>query len=358
MPRLFDIFCLPSVPTQARDPPDQRLRDRKHAALRDVVFVRRRRVDAAVDVIEPARDLAAHLDVRVLILADRHELGAEREDVGALADRVEREAEAVVIAEVLRVDLRLQRRVAHDPVERQEHREVPGQLRDRRDLGLEHERRALGVDADREPVLHDLERVAPDVVRLLRARRERVHVRDQEVAVVLVLEAHAIFERADPVAEVKSARRGIAGEDARRLVTARTLPQLGEVGLAGVVGAPGRGRAGARWSSRPSRSCRVSLMRWIELVSLRWSPRHAVEYLNGGGVEHRLGVRRLRGRSTDSPLRRDAAWVSVRPRRGRRRRIAGRNTASTIVVGRVEQRDHVVRRDEAGSATQKSNAVS
>ena len=43
---------------------------------------------------------------------------------------------------------------------------------------------------------------------------EGVVVGDDEVAVVLVLEGEAVFERADVVAEVEAAGGGIAGEDA------------------------------------------------------------------------------------------------------------------------------------------------
>jgi len=155
------------------------------------------------------------LDVGELVLADRYEVRAKREDVGALADRIEREAEAVVILELLVGELGAQRRVAHHAVERQQHREQRGQLGDRGDLALHDERRALGVDAGRDPVARDLERVAPDLVGAIDARRQRVHVRDQEVAVVVRLQAHAVLERADPVPEVQSARGLVTGQDAR-----------------------------------------------------------------------------------------------------------------------------------------------
>ena len=203
---------------ESADAPDERAWDREDASLGEVLLVLRMRVDAGVRPVEAARDLAAHLDVGGLIFTDRDEIRAEGEDVGTLTDRVEWKAEAVVIAEVLLFDLRLQRRVAHDPVEGKQHREVPGELGDRRDLGLHDERGALRVDPRRQPVLDDLERVSRMSAGQLRTGREGMHVREQEEALVVVLERDAILQRADPVAEVKPAGGGIAGEDARTLV--------------------------------------------------------------------------------------------------------------------------------------------
>ena len=166
-------------------------------------------------MIEAPGHLAAHLDVRELVLADGDERRTEREDVGALPDRVEGKPEAVLVAQPLHVELVLQRGVAHDPVEGQQHRQVPRELRDRRHLALHDDRGALGIDARGEPVLEDLERVARDLGGLIGARREGVQVGDEEVALVRVLQPHAVLERSDPVADVEPPRRGVAGEDAR-----------------------------------------------------------------------------------------------------------------------------------------------
>ena len=59
---------------------------------------------AAVDVIEAARDLARDLDVRHLVLADRHVLRAVQQDVGRLQQRI---AEEAVGAEIAVRELRL-----------------------------------------------------------------------------------------------------------------------------------------------------------------------------------------------------------------------------------------------------------
>ena len=170
-----------------------------------MVSIGSRRVDAAIGVIEAPGHLAAHLDMRELVFADRDEGRTERQDVSALTDRVERESEAVPVSEPLDLELVLQGRVPHDPVEREKHRQVPRQLGDRRHLALNDDRRALGVDARCEPVLQNLEGVARDLGRLVSARREGVKVGDEEVAVVLGLEAHSVLERADPMPDVEPA---------------------------------------------------------------------------------------------------------------------------------------------------------
>ena len=127
------------------------------------------------------------------------------------------------LPEPLVVDLALERRVAHHAVERQQHRQIPRQLRDPRHLRLQHDRRPLRVDPARQPVLHDLDRRGPDLPRLLRPRRERVHVRDKEVALVFILQPQAILDAPDPVTEMQPARRRISGQDPRlgRLVCRR-----------------------------------------------------------------------------------------------------------------------------------------
>jgi hypothetical protein len=62
---------------------------------------------AAVQVVEAARDLARDLDVRRLVLADRHERGAVDQDVGGLQQRVAEEAVGREIAVLQLLDLSL-----------------------------------------------------------------------------------------------------------------------------------------------------------------------------------------------------------------------------------------------------------
>ena len=66
------------------DAPDIGARNGKQAPGVEVIFVGNLVGDAAVDLVEPPRHLAGHLDVRDLVFADGHGLGAKGEDVRRL----------------------------------------------------------------------------------------------------------------------------------------------------------------------------------------------------------------------------------------------------------------------------------
>ena len=131
-----------------------------------------------------------------------------------LPDRVEREAEGVLVAQPLVADLLGQGRVAHHAVERDQHREEERQLVDRRHLALDEHRALVRVDPDGEPVGRDVDHALADLVRPIGPRRERVLVGDQEVAIVLVLQRQPVFDAADVMPEVQPPGRRVAGEDA------------------------------------------------------------------------------------------------------------------------------------------------
>jgi len=172
-------------------------------------------VDAAVELVELAGDVAAHFDVCFLVFADGDEFGSEGEDVSALADGVHGEAEGVGVAEAFGVDLGFEGGVAHDLVEGDEHGEEKCKFGDSGDLALEDEGGAFGVEADGEPVFDYAEGVGADVGWSFGERGEGVYVGDEEVAVVVVLEVQAVFEAADVVAEVEACGGGgVAGEQA------------------------------------------------------------------------------------------------------------------------------------------------
>jgi len=150
-----------------------------------------------------------------LICSHRHILRAQRQNVGALSDSIHRKSKRIRIAKPFRVDLRFERRIAHHPVERNQHCEQPGELGDSRHLTLQHDGRLLRVYAAGEPVLDDVEGVLPDVGSALGARGERVQVRQQKVALTSLLKPQTIFDRAHEVAEMQPSRRRVAGDDAR-----------------------------------------------------------------------------------------------------------------------------------------------
>ena len=78
LPRHLLILAWPSVPTSVGTSPIMHVGDRE---------------DLAVEGVEAAGDLARDLDVRLVVLAHRHQVGARQQDVGGLQHRVAQQAE-------------------------------------------------------------------------------------------------------------------------------------------------------------------------------------------------------------------------------------------------------------------------
>ena len=99
----------------------------------------RLRKDVAVEAVEAPDDLAADLEVALLVLADRDVVREVERDVGRHEDRVAEEAERpeVLLAELL--DLLLVRRHALEPAERRDHPEDERQLGRLRDARLDED---------------------------------------------------------------------------------------------------------------------------------------------------------------------------------------------------------------------------
>ena len=90
-------------------------------------------------------------------------------------------------------------------------RELPGEL-----LRCKPPRVADDIRPARgQPVGRHVDDALSNLLRLIRPRRERVLVGDEEVAVVLGLEADAVLERAHIMPEVQPPGGRVAGEDAR-----------------------------------------------------------------------------------------------------------------------------------------------
>ena len=201
-------------------------------------------VHTAIDLVEATAHLARHLQVRHLILAHRHAHRTEREDVRALPHRIQRETEAVGLAEVLHLDLVLQRGISHHAIEGQQHGEQEAQLVDRRDLALQEDGAGVGIDAHGQVVAHDLHAVAADLGRSFGARGERVVVGDDEVAVVALLQFHAALHAAHPVAQVQASGRRVSREDAwLRVHSAKHREEQQICGVEGGVRGHGRDQA-------------------------------------------------------------------------------------------------------------------
>ena len=173
-----------------------------------------RRGLGAVEGVEAAGDLAGEFDVGDLILADGDVVRLVEEDVGRLEERV---AEEAVCVEVFSRSCScwsfyVGTRSSHG--QRGEHAEEGKEFGVLGDVGLDEDRRALGVEAGGEEVQGDVTDVLAEGRGVGVVGGEGVKVCDEEVAVVLVLEPGPVVERAHVVAEVQAAGWAHAGEDA------------------------------------------------------------------------------------------------------------------------------------------------
>ena len=188
------------------------------------------REDLAVEVVEAAGDLAGDLDVRLVVLADRHQVGARQQDVGGLEHRVAQQPQ--------RDRLLIQQRgaghvfdawQAGQPRHRHQVAEEQRQL-----VGLVHGRLeedgGLGrVNARAEVVQHHAAGVIRGRVDVFPAvlGGQHVQVGDDEVALVFVLQAHAVAQAAHVMPQVQPAGGTVAGEDAFS-VAHRCSPEWGD----------------------------------------------------------------------------------------------------------------------------------
>ncbi len=141
-----------------------------------------------IEMVEPPGDFAGDLHVGHLVRAHRHQAGPVHQDVRALEQRVPQET---IGGEVLFLELFLLILVARNPfkpAQRRDHRQQQVQFRVLGHMGLDEQCRGPWVDARGQPVDHHV----PDA--LLNGKgvfvhgRQRVPVRHEEEALVLVLE--------------------------------------------------------------------------------------------------------------------------------------------------------------------------
>ncbi len=168
---------------------------------------------AAVQVVEAARHFTREFDVRALVFADRNERRLVDQDVGGLQQRVTEEAVGREVAVLQLLDLVLVGRHAFEPAERRAHREQGEQLGMFGQAALDEDRRVLGVDAGGEPVDDHLVDVLLHDLALFVVRGQCVPVGDEVEALVVLLHAHPVLQRAVVVAEVHRAGRAHSGED-------------------------------------------------------------------------------------------------------------------------------------------------
>ena len=177
---------------------DQRLGDREEI----------RRVEV---VVELDGDVARQLEVLLLVLADRHVRGLVDQDVGRHQRRIGVEAERGILAVLAGLLLELGHAV--HPADTGHAVEHPGELGVRRHHRLVEDDLLLAVDAGGQEGRGDLARLRRQQLGILRLG-DGVQVDHAIEALVVVLQAREVADRAEIVAEVEIAGRLHAGQDA------------------------------------------------------------------------------------------------------------------------------------------------
>jgi len=224
--------------------------------------------------VEGRPDLTGDLHVLLLVEPDRHHVGGQQQDVRGHQHRVAEDpaGDAVVVGPARGTVGGHRRLVGVGAVQQPlagVAGEDPGQLEDLRQVRLPVQRRALWVQAQRQPGRRDLAGVAPQRLAVAQ-RRERVGVGDEVVGVGAGGQRQRRPDQAEEVAEVRPAARLDAG-DRDRCPPDRRRPRGGRrVGLKArlphgvapcLLRPPGEGAG--RWSrsaneyAAPSRGGRI-----------------------------------------------------------------------------------------------------
>ena len=160
-----------------------------------------------IEIVEAAHHFARQLEVRHLVVADRHPMCVVDGDVRGLQQRIAEEADARQIAVAQLLDLLLVRRHALEPRDRRHHLEQEVQLGVLGHERLDEERALLGVETGADPVRHVVDGVGDDLAGVVVVRRQRMPVDDAVERVVLGLQRDPVLQRADEVSEVKFSGR-------------------------------------------------------------------------------------------------------------------------------------------------------
>ena len=163
----------------------------------------------AVERIEALRDIAGEFEVLRLVVAHRDDAGLVEQDVGGHQDGVLQQA---VADGFLFGGLRLVLRHALQPADGGDAGEHPGEFGVRGNGGLHHDGAILRVDSGGQIERGDLEDFGAQFGGVL-VDCDGVQVDDAENALVIVLDAHPVFQRAEVISDVKISGRLHSGED-------------------------------------------------------------------------------------------------------------------------------------------------
>src|SRR6187402_81899 len=168
---------------------------------------------ATIELVEAARDLAGKFDVADLILTYGNKMRLIEQDVRRLKKRISEKAVGVQVFSAQLFLLILVRRNTLQPAQRRDHAEKHMELRVLRNVRLNEDGALFGIESGTKKVERDLHRVLVNLRRIGIVRRESVDVCDEEVALVLLLQADPVVEGSHVVAEVEAARGAHAGEN-------------------------------------------------------------------------------------------------------------------------------------------------
>jgi hypothetical protein len=169
--------------------------------------------DFAVEIIEFARHLAGEFDVRLVVTSNGDGLRARQQNIHGLQNGIAKQTERHG------VDVGVARHVFEGghPFEARngdQHFKEQIQLIGFRNRRLDEDGADVRVNADGEIIQHGLADEGWNLFDVLRLRfgGQRVQVRDDEEGVVLMLQSHTIFERADVMTEVQASCGAVASE--------------------------------------------------------------------------------------------------------------------------------------------------
>ena len=162
-----------------------------------------------VERIEALGDIAGEFEVLRLVVADGDDAGLVEQDIGGHEDGVLEEA---VADGFLFGGLHLVLRHALQPADGGDAGEHPGEFGVGGHGGLHHDGAGLRIDAGGQVERGDLENLGAQFGRVL-IDCDGMQVHDAENALVIVLDAHPVFERAQIVSDVKISGGLHSGED-------------------------------------------------------------------------------------------------------------------------------------------------
>jgi hypothetical protein len=173
--------------------------------------------------------------VRKLVLADRHEVAMAEEDVGGLVDRIGEE-QAAQAAAVAGRRLGLDGGVALQLGDADQAQERQQELVERRNRAMGEDRRRGGVDSRGKVIQHQPSNRLGQLAHAVAVRDDLVVGDHEKHLDARSLQANAVDERAEVMAQVQRAGGPVAGQDPEALrvpadlVFKRRLTGSGDVG--------------------------------------------------------------------------------------------------------------------------------